>query len=90
MATEITLLEIDAPNAQFNAPFSGRRVSSDADRAGVDDPSAERITDTGSERSGLGRLIPLLLVLALIGLAALVRALREQPAGGVELDRDEN
>ena len=90
MATEITLLEIDAPHAQFNAPFSGRGGSSEADRARADDSSVERTTDTRSERSGLGRLLPLLLVLALIGLAALVRALREKPIEGTELDRDED
>lgn len=79
MATKITLLEIDAPNAQFNAPFSGRSRPSPASHAGDGEESESGVVEAGSAASPGGRLAPLLVLLLLVAAAAILRFLREEP-----------
>ena len=76
---DVTLLEIHLPNAEFNAPFAGRRsVEGDeepAEPAEAEDPSV--------------RLGPVAGLLGLVGLALLARYLRGGEADRSTLDEVE-
>lgn len=75
---DVTLFELHFPNAEFNAPLSGRAPSADADPTTAVD-EAEAATGTSD---GGSRLAPLAALAALAGLALLARYLL-----GVEPDQ---
>lgn len=86
MATEITLLEIDAPNAQFNAPFSGRGARSPGDRDGT--PTGETTPEVSASGRGPARALPVLVLLGIVVLAVVLRAVREETRDDQESDTD--
>lgn len=87
MATEITLLEIDAPNAQFNAPFSGRGGHTARGRSGPteDEPGPD---DSASGGGSPARILPLLVLVGILVLAVVLRVIREETEAGRESDVD--
>ncbi|MDX1744615.1 MAG: hypothetical protein R3324_01645 [Halobacteriales archaeon] len=78
MAIEITLLEIDAPNAVFNAPLSGRGRPTRSDQLEENEAESRRERSAAGHETG-NRAIPVLALFGLLAIAVIVRALREEP-----------
>ena len=79
---EITIFEVHLPEAQFNAPFaSGTPQSPPEDGDAADEPLGDEPEKEGPN------LAPLVVLLVLLGIAAIARSLRRP--GQTELDEFE-
>lgn len=78
---DVTILELDLEDAQFNAPFAGE-VEGDAGDTDDEDEGA------GASRPGFDAR-PLAVIAVLAGLVVLARYLRSDDDGGVEIEADE-
>jgi hypothetical protein len=80
---DVTILELDLEDAQFNAPFAGE-VEGDAG----DTDDEEEDEGAGASRPGFDAR-PLAVIAVLAGLVVLARYLRSDDDGGVEIEADE-
>jgi hypothetical protein len=82
---DVTILELDLENAQFNAPFAG---DVEEDAGDTDDEDEDEDEGAGASRPGFDAR-PLAAIAVLAGLVVLARYLRSDDDEGVEIEADE-
>lgn len=80
---DVTILELNLEDAQFNAPFAG-----DVEEEAGDTDDGDDEEDAGASGPGFDAG-PVAVIAVLAGLVVLARYLRSDDDGGVEIEADE-